>query len=426
LVDNGTGTTEFQLGTKSGSRGISGCVVSTESTAQTPKWSFDAKTDTDVDHCKLYGCTFLDSSTFDLPLSATYVETLSCTFEGCGVVTPQTSKMEYCNFISADTYAIALSSTTLNIKYCNFINPTNSAIQITTTGTYQFYDMVFTGTSASGPYDIENTTAGLVTIQNNGTSNAQYSNETGGGTTEFQSTKTISVHIEDQNGNNIQGAQVYVQKSSPTTYTSVATGNNQGDGDFVVQESLDADCPATGWLKVFDKSTGKQHNYRYASKSSSTKTFTFPTNVTGTDDGNGTSTTISETGIGSKNIVEGDTIRNTTDGSWAIVLKVEANQVTTTKLSDGGSWASDNYSVHTLAVTYDDNDTVQTPLMNKETDANGDASETFNYQSDTPIIVRIRKSSSGDTRYNPYNTTGTITTSGYFLTAVLIQDSIVS
>ena len=431
LVDNGTGTTQFQLGTKSGDRGVSGCVISTESTTQTPKWYFDAKTDTDVDNCKLYGCTFLDSSIFDLPLNASNVESLSCTFEGCGVITPQTSKMEYCNFISAKSDAMTISSTTLNVKYCNFINPTDNAIQITSTGTYQFYDMVFSGTGVSGPYDIENTTAGLVTIQNNGVSNAQYSNETGGGTTEFQSTKTVSVHVEDQSGNAIQGAQVYIQKTTPDVYTGSAAADTTGSTAFIVRESLTADTPATGWIKVRDNSENTEQLYRYSSKDNTAKKFVFNTKIGPTPcTGTGTGTNMEDTNndLTALNIVEGDTIRNETDKSWATVIKVaSADNIYTTQLVGGAdnTWTSgDNYSLHNLATTYSSADTIYVPIMNEETDVAGSTSMSYNYSTDVPIRVRIRLSPSGSTRYLPYKTSGTITNTGYETTAVLIEDDI--
>jgi len=65
-----------------------------------------------------------------------------------------------------------------------------------------------------------------------------------------------------------------------------------------------------------------------------------------------------------------------------------------------------------------------TELMNKDTDVNGLASTTYNYTGDVDITVRIRKSSSGGTRYFPYTTSGTITSDGYTLYAVLIRDNI--
>lgn len=65
-----------------------------------------------------------------------------------------------------------------------------------------------------------------------------------------------------------------------------------------------------------------------------------------------------------------------------------------------------------------------TELMNEDTDINGLAEETFLYTTDVPIYVRVRKSSTGETKYFPYSTSGTITSVGYTLTVVLSQDSI--
>lgn len=65
-----------------------------------------------------------------------------------------------------------------------------------------------------------------------------------------------------------------------------------------------------------------------------------------------------------------------------------------------------------------------TELMNKDTDVNGIAEVSFQYTDDTSIYVRIRKSSPGATRYFSIRTTGTITSTGYTLTAVMIEDKI--
>lgn len=69
----------------------------------------------------------------------------------------------------------------------------------------------------------------------------------------------------------------------------------------------------------------------------------------------------------------------------------------------------------------DDN---ETELMNKYTDVDGVASETYNYLEDTGIIINIRKSSPGATRYFPMKTTGQITSTGFTLTAVMAEDNI--
>jgi hypothetical protein len=58
------------------------------------------------------------------------------------------------------------------------------------------------------------------------------------------------------------------------------------------------------------------------------------------------------------------------------------------------------------------------------TATNGIAIDTsFNYVSNTPIYVRIRKSLAGETKYVPLSTTGTITATGYTLTVTMTQDT---
>ena len=425
LVGNSTGTNSFILGEKSGSVGVKGCVIKS---AGSSKVALDFSA-SNIDELKLYGNTFLDVGTTTLPSSATNKEVLSCTWDSSGKIIPNTITMKYCKFIAADDDAITVSSTTFNVTDSEFIAPTNHGVEITTAGTYTFDNLVFSGTDGSSNYDVENTTSGTVTIQNTNGSNAAYADNSGGGTTEFKNSVTLSVHVEDQDGDAVSGAQVYIQKASPTTYTSTST-NSQGNTTFVVNETLDVDVPSSGWIIITDVSTGYNHPYRFASVNSSTKTFTLRTKISNTVDTSGTSTDLYDytNDLTSLDIVEGDTIRNETDGSWAIVRQiVDANHIITTPLRGGtdNTWQDgDTYSVHSLAVDYTTSDTMQTPLMNGETDASGNITSTFNYNVDTPIIVRIRKSSSGSTRYLPYNTTGTITTNGYSLTAVLIADSI--
>lgn len=58
------------------------------------------------------------------------------------------------------------------------------------------------------------------------------------------------------------------------------------------------------------------------------------------------------------------------------------------------------------------------------TASNGIATQSFNFISNTPIYVRVRKSSTSATKYVPVSTTGTITSAGYSLTATLTSDAI--
>lgn len=427
LQGNATATTKIYFGTKSGEAGISGCVFRSGGAA---KFKFTA-TDPYITNLGIYGCSFFDANTISLPSYSTNKEVLNTTFEMGAEVLADTCIVKNCNFISSDdapVRALRISSTSHHVTDSKFIGCPR-AINIPNAGTYSFSNLVFSGNT----YDIENSSTGTVIINASGTSNPSTYINTNGGTTVIYNTKTLKITVLDSANQPIEGAQVWIQKMPEDSsyghegnpFTSAA-GNNQGDGDFVVNEALPSDLPSSGWLMVQDYDTNKVQSYRYASLSSTTKTFTLRSEVTGTDNGTGTETTINETGIGSKDIVEGDTIRNTTDNQWAIVLSVSANSVTTTPLSGGASWAGDNYSVHRLALNYDANiDTATVPLMNKETDSNGIATEDYNYGGDKNVIVRVRKASGG-TNYLPLSTSQQITDNGLNLTVTLTKDTVKS
>ncbi|PJA22234.1 hypothetical protein COX59_03195 [Candidatus Beckwithbacteria bacterium CG_4_10_14_0_2_um_filter_47_25] len=62
-------------------------------------------------------------------------------------------------------------------------------------------------------------------------------------------------------------------------------------------------------------------------------------------------------------------------------------------------------------------------LMNEDTDINGIAAASYSGSTPANIYVRIRKSSTGSTKYYPASTTGTITASGFSATITLIEDT---
>jgi len=252
VVGNATGTTKFQLGNVSGGKGIQGCVLKSEGTIK-----YDVVcTDTNVSDFKLYGSTFIDADTTSLPASGVSREVISCSFDACGKVTTDTCKVQYCNFISADDDAITISSTTLNVTDCNFINPTSHGVEVTATGTYAFNNLQFSGTGASGPYDVENTTAGLVTIQNTNDSNTAYYENTGGGTTDIQSAVTLKVTIKDPSGNAIVGARVLME-----------AGDGTGSAPFEESVTITrVDTTATVTHTAHGLSTGQMVNIRGANQ----------------------------------------------------------------------------------------------------------------------------------------------------------------
>jgi hypothetical protein len=64
-------------------------------------------------------------------------------------------------------------------------------------------------------------------------------------------------------------------------------------------------------------------------------------------------------------------------------------------------------------------------VMNQDTNASGVASTSYNFSTDTPVYIRVRKSSTGSTRYLNASTTGTITSSGLSVTITIRQDPFV-
>jgi len=63
-------------------------------------------------------------------------------------------------------------------------------------------------------------------------------------------------------------------------------------------------------------------------------------------------------------------------------------------------------------------------ILNTDTNASGVASTSYAGSTPASVLVKIRKSSPGDTRYINYSTTATITTSGLTLTAVMTEDGV--
>ncbi|MBU0572689.1 hypothetical protein KKH23_02915 [Patescibacteria group bacterium] len=445
IVGNATGDTDFQMGTKSGTAGISGCIIRS---AGINKYDFTC-TDTAVEELLLYGCTFYDADVISLPAysaSAPLREVLNCNFEACNQVDPDTCTVTNCNFINADDRGCLIDTSSHHITDSNFI-ACPDAVHINTADTYTFSGLIFTNNT----YDVENSSAGVVNINVSGTGAASSAENTGGGSTNFISSVDVDAKVLNDAGSNIENAQVYIQKSDTGKQWNYVShsGNALNDTDFVVTGAIDDDLPSSGWIHVWDKSDNSKQNYRYTGWATATDTtFTLKTNVTGSatsEDGTSPEIKLISTSsdfIAMKTagtIEEGDSIYNSTDLSWAIVDEiVDADNVTTTPLQGGSDnkWqASDGFSLHKLVKAYTlTDDKIDIPLFNGQTDSNGEISTSYNYgeignppgqsgYTSLPIWIRIR-SNQGTPKYIPYNTSGTITGSGYDLTAVITEDDV--
>jgi len=328
---------------------------------------------------------------------------------------------------------VVLASTDDDASYNTYINNAR-AYALTTTGNYDFVSDSLSGNMVA----LRNRSGLSTTVDvSNGDSPATIENE-GSGTTTIISSITISVHVQDESTNDIQNAQVYIQKSATgkswnyVTETAGGTVSQAGQTALVVTGSVDADLPQSGWVHIWDASANAKQNYRYQSWSTSTNTtFTLNTEVTGTANTGGSSTTLKRktgTSFLTADIEEGDTVRNTTDGSWAVVDEiVDADTITTTTLSSGSWDDNDAYSFHKLAISYEDGvDLVDVPIFNGQTDASGDISTSYNYGAlGTPLAVTIRvRLNQGTPKYIPLTTSATIGPGNFSSTIVLTEDTV--
>ena len=227
----------------------------------------------------------------------------------------------------------------------------------------------------------------------------------------------------------VAGDRISVFRTSSGTvqkniYTSHATSNAAGNSTFVIQEAIASDTPVSGVIRIVDTSTNREHRLRYDSWI--TSTFTLPTAVTGTADSidvTGTNLFDASGNFIVNGILSGDLLRNTTDGSWCQVITVSATTITHTPLYGGSTnkWATnDNYSFHTLPVAYDGTDTAYVPFLD-ETASTTSVSKTVLYNSNRDVLIRVRKKG-----ILPFETSGTVTTSGLSVAAIRTTDSIVT
>lgn len=116
------------------------------------------------------------------------------------------------------------------------------------------------------------------------------------------------------------------------------------------------------------------------------------------------------------NVSGGDTptVRNGSGASTNVVSSVTLS----VKVIDKNNQPIQNAQTAIYRVSDD------SQLMNEDTDVNGNATESYGGTTPADIYVRVRKSSTGDTRYVPASTTGTIQGGiGSSLTTILTEDT---
>lgn len=184
---NATGTTDFILGTKSGTGdtavGSEGVIIKGAS------WTLDAS-NTNITNFKLYGCTI--SNFLASTVANTNSEIISTTFDTGAQLTVGTADIfnsKISNSTETTLGAVLLPSGDTHLLRKTSFENNDRAVEITVAGTYTFADMTFSGNT----YDIVNSSTGAVTVNVTGTSNPTTFINTNGGTTTIVASYTLTL-----------------------------------------------------------------------------------------------------------------------------------------------------------------------------------------------------------------------------------------
>jgi len=264
IQGNAGGTTSVKFGAKSGGRGISGCIFKA---AGTPKFDFTA-VDTDIDALGLYGCTFFDAAIISLPPNAANREVLSCSFEKCGQVDPDTCAVQYCSFISADDRGILIDTASHNVTDCSFIS-CGHGVHCPISVAIDFDNLIFSGSNGSDKWDVEHSISGTLTINALPYANPSesYVEETGGGSTTINNTKVLKVTVldkEDLAPVDLAQTSIYLLDSP---YTELM--NEDTDAQGVAQENYNYTADVDVVVKV--RKTDDTDDPRYVGYSTISK-----------------------------------------------------------------------------------------------------------------------------------------------------------
>ena len=414
IVDNGTGTTEFILGSKAGTAGVEGCTIRVQNTAQLAKYDLDASTDTDVDNFKLYGSVFLDADSISFPANAANVEVLNCNFESCGEVLANTAVVTNCSFISANDRGARISSTSHNITYSSFINCTHG-VNIPSANTYPFNNLTFTNCT----YGVENSSSGLVTVNCTDSNPGNYEN-TSGGTTEIINTVSLSVTVKNEGGSVIEGASVSIHTVNPQSMKGAITD----DGGAQTDETTAANNATANDITLLPTTPAVNDAYYFGSD----EPF-LDLRINVGQNGAGVWTIVWEYYNGASwasipDVADGTSGFRAGTGNKEVTFSPPTDWATTTVSGINAFWVRARVSAYTSITTQPlgTQAWIFKQIMNELTNASGIAQEDYNYTTDQDITVRIRKSSTG-TRYVPAQTSGQVKSTGYTLTWVLVEDT---
>lgn len=221
IVGNATGATSFILGSKAGTNGIQGCYINQQIVgwvnAENHRLEFIA-TDADINTLKIYGTSFIGCGAMTLPPNSATREAISCYFEQCDLIDPDTMTFENCSIVDPNTKGLQIDTASHNVKNCNFIAGADACnlILISVSIPISFVGMKFYNTDGAigSRYDIEHSVAGTLTINADNQSNPSDVVETGGGSTNIVNTVAITINTVDSNNDPVADISCAIYKAS--------------------------------------------------------------------------------------------------------------------------------------------------------------------------------------------------------------------
>lgn len=423
-VGNATGTTEIYLGAKSGTAGISGCFIKSAGTAKF-KFTF---TDTNITKFGVYGCSLVSSSTIEFQVYNANKEVLNTNFVTCSEVLPHTTIMTNCIFISAAGKALRFDDIDCidYITKCTFI-ACQTAIEMTASGTYDPFTDIY---NVGNTYDIENTTASAIIINESGTSNvdSEKINNSGGGTTTVNLNVSINIYTKDAEGDDVTGIQVVVETVSNK---AMAGAQLWRAGPVWADQTADANDAGTNDMTLFHSSPTAEDKYYFGGKTPFSKLVL----------------NIGQAGVGSWTIVweywDGDSWEQLTlvghqlndgtnqfknSGTNNVTFSPPTDWAASSENSITAYWIRARLSVYTSMDTQPLGTQAWVILQIINDDSAGSPSKvtgSFNYGwgGETSVWIKARKGT-GTPKYIPVKTVGTILSTGLSATVSLSEDLI--
>ena len=389
--------------------------------------------DAGIDVLTLTNCIFSglgNAVSFGNDAASAAHDVLNCVFNTCGQIDPGDVEFKYnsiLNTTDANGGLLIDADGTTNISNLSFTSDgTGHAIYISATGTYDFTNFTYSGYGASETTDahVYNNSGGLVTINVVGGDTPTVRNGASA-TTIVNSSVSLTITVKNESTTEIENAAVAIYK----TTASIMKGAVADDGGSQTNETAAANNATTNDMTLLPSTPAVDDAYYFGATD---KFWQLELDIG--QNGSGVWTIDWEYWNGAWTSLSSSGLNDGTDGFRAgtgtkyVRFDPPSNWTTSTEQSITAYWVRAIVTAYTSITTQPLGTRSYTwaQLMNELTNASGVATESYNDPGGgVSITIRVRKSTTGTTRYYPLSTSGSI--SGNFsLEVVMIEDNIAS